>query len=252
MEKEIEKGWIIKADTLAELAEKIGVPAENLEKEIEIYNGFCANGVDVQCGRPAEYLHTFSGGPYYAMPVKPAMINTQGGPTRNTDCEVLNPNGVAIPNLYSVGELGSFYPSKYQGAGNLAECIITGRKAAEKIIAASTVQSIMNPPKAAAAADQVDFTTRNKTFETAENEYIGIGYGINRIVVKVTMKGSQIEKINYLELNETPGICDGTLSIPAKIIESQSLDVDTVSGATRTTQGIVDAVKDALAQAGIE
>lgn len=251
MEKEIERGWIVKANTLEELAEKIGVPAENLVKEIATYNGYCETGVDIQFERPAEYLHAFGNGPFYAMEVKPAMINTQGGPTRNIECEVLDPNGNPIPNLYSAGELGSYYSSIYQGAGNLAECIITGRKAAQKIIANEYEVKPTVLVKAAAGAP-VDFTTRDKTFVAETNEYIGIGYGINRIVVKVRLNGSTIENINFLEINDTPGICDEALTIPAKIIKTQSLDVDTISGATLTSNGIIDAVKDALAQAGIE
>ena len=69
------------------------------------------------------------------------MINTQGGPTRNIECEVLDVRGNAIPRLYSAGELGSFYSSIYQGAGNIAECIVTGWKTAEKIIANSDYKS---------------------------------------------------------------------------------------------------------------
>ena len=251
MEKEIEKGWITKADTLEELAEKIGVPAENLVAEIAKYNGYCENGVDIQFERPAEYLHAFGDGPYYAMEVVPAMINTQGGPARNIECEVLDPNGNPIPNLYSAGELGSYYSSIYQGAGNLAECIVTGRKCAQKVLANEYEPKAVTLEKAAAGA-AVDFTTTDKTFETEENEYIGIGYGIDRIVAKVRMNGSTIEDIRLLEINDTPGICDEALTIPQKIVATQSLDVDTVSGATLTSNGIIDAVRDALAQAGIE
>ena len=251
MEKEIEKGWITKADTLEELAQKIGVPAENLVAEIAKYNGYCENGVDIQFERPAEYLHAFGDGPYYAMEVVPAMINTQGGPARNIECEVLDPNGNPIPNLYSAGELGSYYSSIYQGAGNLAECIVTGRKCAEKVLANEYEPKAVVLEKAASGA-AVDFTTTDKTFETEANEYIGIGYGIDRIVVKVRLNGSTIEEVRLLEINDTPGICDEALTIPQKIVATQSLDVDTVSGATLTSNGIIDAVRDALAQAGIE
>ena len=77
----------------------------------------------------------------------------------------------------------------------------------------------------------------------------GVGYGIGRIVVKVKMDGDKIESINYLEINDTKGICDPAIAaIPGAIIEAQSTTVDTVSGATRTSQGIIDAVNDALSK----
>ncbi|MBP3240109.1 MAG: FAD-binding protein [Oribacterium sp.] len=249
MEKELEKGWIVKADTLEELAEKIGVPAENLVAEIDKYNGFCKDGEDKDFGRKGEYLHEFGAGPYYAFEVVPAMINTQGGPERNLNCEVLDTAGNPIPNLYSAGELGSYYSSIYQGAGNLGECIITGRKAAEMVV---NNDGIVEAAVIAAAApgETVDFTMIDKEFETGENEYLGIGYGINRIVVKVKMNGDAIENISFLEVNETLGICDGALmEVPQAIISANSTEgIDAVSGATRTTTGIIDAVNDALSK----
>ena len=250
MEKEIEKGWIIKAETLDELAESIGVPAENLKAQIERYNGYCEAGEDSELGRPAEYLHAFGEGPYYALPLVPAMINTQGGPTRNIECEVLDVRGNAIPRLYSAGELGSFYSSIYQGAGNIAECIVTGWKTAEKIIANSDYKSeAMTLPEAVPAGKQVDFTMEDKTFDVEEGEYIGVSYGIGRIVVAVKMDGDKIERIRFLEINDTLGICDPALAtVPSAIIEAQSTTVDTVAGATRTSKGIIEAVNDALSK----
>lgn len=249
MEKELEKGWIIKGETLEELADTIGVPAENLTEQIMRYNNYCANGLDTELGRPAEYLHPFGEGPYYALPLVPAMINTQGGPTRNIDCEVLDPSGNPIPRLYSAGELGSFYSSIYQGAGNLAECMVTGWKVVEKIVGLNEIEPETVTFTKAEQGEAADFTVEDKTFEAGENEYIGIGYGIGRIVVKVKMDGDKIESISYLEINDTLGICDPSLTaIPEAIIEAQSTTVDTISGATRTSQGIIDAVNDALSK----
>ena len=249
MERELEKGWIIKGETLEELAEKIGVPAENLTAQIERYNGYCEKGEDEECGRGADYLHAFGEGPYYALPLVPAMINTQGGPTRNIECEVLDPRGNAIPRLYSAGELGSFYSSIYQGAGNIAECMVTGWKAAEKLIESDEYVAGEVRLEAAEAAEQVDFSMKDKEFEAGENEYIGVGYGIDRIVVKVKMDGDKIDGISFLEINDTLGICEPAITqVPAAILEAQSTTVDTVSGATRTSQGIIDAVNDALSK----
>lgn len=249
MEKELEKGWIIKGETLEELAEKIGVPAENLVAQIERYNGYCEKGVDEELGRPEKYLHAFGEGPYYALPLKPAMINTQGGPTRNIECEVLDPAGNPIPRLYSAGELGSFYSSIYQGAGNIAECMVTGWKCAEKIQANEDYKPETVEFVKAGTAEQVDFTMKDKEFEAGENEYIGVGYGVGRIVVKVKMDGDKIESVNFLEINDTMGICDPAIAtVPKAIVDQQTTTIDAVSGATRTTNGIIDAVNDALSK----
>jgi succinate dehydrogenase/fumarate reductase flavoprotein subunit len=66
------------------------------------------------------------------MPVYPTMLNTQGGPKRNKNAEVVDPWGRPIPRLYSSGELGSIYGWIYQGGGNVGECLAFGRRAGEQ------------------------------------------------------------------------------------------------------------------------
>ena len=55
------------------------------------------------------------------------MLNTQGGPRRNEQAEIVRPSGEAIGRLYSAGELGSIYSYLYQGTGNIGECLAFGR-----------------------------------------------------------------------------------------------------------------------------
>ncbi|MDO4548803.1 MAG: FAD-binding protein [Clostridia bacterium] len=132
---EIEKGWIVKADTIEELAEKLNLDAETLCATVEKYNGYCANGEDVQYGRAADRLVPVEKGPFYALELGPTMLNTQGGPKRNEQAQILDVNGDPIPHLYSAGELGAMFADMYNGGGNLGECVafgrIAGRNAAE-------------------------------------------------------------------------------------------------------------------------
>ena len=67
--------------------------------------------------------------PFYAVPTWPIITNTQGGPVHNERQQVLDPFGQVIPRLYSTGELGSFFAHLYQLAGNLGECVLSGRMA---------------------------------------------------------------------------------------------------------------------------
>ena len=83
----------------------------------------------------------FEQGPFYAVKLYPCLLNTQGGPRRNAKCEVLNPLMEPIPHLWSAGELGSFWGPIYQGAGNNAESIITGRIAGKNAAEAKDVSA---------------------------------------------------------------------------------------------------------------
>jgi hypothetical protein len=131
---ELERGWIKKADTLAELAEVIGVSAAALEESVARWNENCAAGEDRDFGR-AKMLVPFGAGPYYAIELAPSMLNTQGGPRRNEKAEIVRPDNTPIARLYSSGELGSIYSYLYQGTGNIGECLAFGRIAARNAVA---------------------------------------------------------------------------------------------------------------------
>ncbi|HPT35743.1 MAG TPA: FMN-binding protein, partial [Bacillota bacterium] len=88
--------------------------------------------------------------------------------------------------------------------------------------------------------------------ELPDGEYEGTGNGLfGPIKVSVTMEGGKIVDIKVLEHRETAGISDPAFKyVPERIIEAQTLDVDTVAGASFTSEGIIQAVKDALKVAG--
>lgn len=81
--------------------------------------------------------------------------------------------------------------------------------------------------------------------------YTGVAAGRNAdITVEVTVSDSKIETVTVSEHQETAGIADPALEqVPAAIVEKQSTEVDVVSGATITSQAIIDAVNTALTEA---
>lgn len=82
--------------------------------------------------------------------------------------------------------------------------------------------------------------------------YTGTGQGHNgEITMEVTVDESSIKDIKVLEHKESPGISDAAFEqIPDAIINGQTLAVDTVSGATYSSNGILEGVISALTQAG--
>lgn len=83
------------------------------------------------------------------------------------------------------------------------------------------------------------------------NQYIGRGQGMGgtKVVVRVTVNGDKITKVEILENVETPGVADRALRVmPERIAQAGSTEVDTVSGGTVTSRAILAAVEDALSK----
>ena len=131
----VEAGRAVKADTLEELAEKMGVPAENLIATITEYNRHCIGG-DLE-GQPDEFGRTLFGpaidnGPFYAGARVPTVHHTMGGVRIDTECHVYTENGEIIENLYAAGEVtGGIHGANRLGGNALADTIVFGRIAGE-------------------------------------------------------------------------------------------------------------------------
>ncbi|MBQ7865153.1 MAG: flavocytochrome c, partial [Clostridia bacterium] len=89
----------------------------------------------------------------------------------------------------------------------------------------------------------------------ADNSYTGTGKGFAgdiKVTVTLADDGSIVD-VTVDECNDTPGVCDTAVEkVPAAMKELNSINVDTVSGATFTSQGILAAAKDALESNGVD
>lgn len=131
---EVDKGWIMKADTLEELAAQMKdwdswMDADALVATVAEYNGFCEQGRDERFDRAASTLVALSEeGPYYAYAIYPGSCSTLGGPEKNVNGQVLDPAGNPIPRLYAAGCFGNFQDHSYGiTGGNNAENQVWGR-----------------------------------------------------------------------------------------------------------------------------
>lgn len=126
--------WVLQADTLEELAQKMGLDelgTENLLAQVERFNRYAAEGTDPEFhrgestfdqggpGRPANCLEPMNVPPYFAAQIVPFLQGTKGGPRTNEFGQVLHVNGDTVPRLYACGNnAGCGTPGKYyNGAG---------------------------------------------------------------------------------------------------------------------------------------
>lgn len=112
----LERGAIIEADTLEELADKCGINKENFLATVTRYNELVDAGKDEDFGVDSTFM-TYNGikeAPFYAIKRMPGLLCTAGGLTINEKLEVLNEAGEPLGGLYAAGNAsGSYYGDDY-------------------------------------------------------------------------------------------------------------------------------------------
>ena len=135
VESDIKAGNTIVADTLEELAEKLGIPADTFIATIERYNELAEKKFDDDFHKPVEFLYPVKEGPFYAAKIGVALLAIVGGLSVNTDLQVLNNDRQPIPGLYATGNTsGDLYAIDYpiNCAGNSnGRCLIWGYRLGE-------------------------------------------------------------------------------------------------------------------------
>ncbi|MEY3905715.1 MAG: hypothetical protein RIR59_538 [Pseudomonadota bacterium] len=127
------RGILKKGKTIAELAEAMGVPVDRLTQTIDRYNDYAAKGEDPDFQRgqaaydkmygdprvgPNPCLRPLDKGPFYAMPIYPGDIGTNGGLLTDDKARVLDAKGKPIAGLYAIGNnAASAMGESYPGAG---------------------------------------------------------------------------------------------------------------------------------------
>jgi len=140
---EVEKGWIVRADTISELAGLIGIDESVLEDTVSRYNESCRDGEDPQFGRSAHTLIALGPGPYYAIRSEPIVTYTCGGPKRDHHAQVLRVDGSVLDGLYAAGEISASYGHRMDAGMMIADALAFGRVAGGRAAArASTVPSV--------------------------------------------------------------------------------------------------------------
>ena len=131
-DKLVASGDVVKADTLAELAEMVGMPLENLEKTIEDYNALVAGEKADAFGRELAELPVGKAPYYLSCKQYPMVLYTCGGVDIDTSARVLNAEGNPISGLFAAGEVtGGVHGDNRLGSHALADVTVFARIAAK-------------------------------------------------------------------------------------------------------------------------
>jgi succinate dehydrogenase/fumarate reductase flavoprotein subunit len=143
--------WVLRADSLEELAGLIDVPAATLSQTVARFNDLVAQGHDDDFNRgdsaydgwcgdrshypsPAATLGPLDQGPFYAVELFSSTLGTKGGPRTDVDGAVLDVDGNVIPGLYAAGNaMAGATGMVYGGAGGtLGPALVFGYRAGRR------------------------------------------------------------------------------------------------------------------------
>ena len=137
--------WLYRADSLAELAEAIGVDPDELAASVTRFNQLAAAGDDPDFGRGRSIYDRFVGDPaalhptlgpvdeppFYAVRLHPGCLGTKGGPRTDVHGQVRHQDGSLIESLYAIGNAAaSPFGAAYPGAGGTIGPILVAAHAA--------------------------------------------------------------------------------------------------------------------------
>ena len=95
-----------RADTLDELAEKLGVPADELKKSVERYNELCDKGEDEDYGKNSKFMNKIEAAPFWGTRRHIRCSSITAGVLTDENSMVITEAGAPIKGLYAAGNLG--------------------------------------------------------------------------------------------------------------------------------------------------
>ncbi len=131
----LKTGEMIKADSLAELADKAGIDREQLLATIEQYNKGIKAEDEKILGIPKAIMgNTVDKAPFYAVPLTTTIHHSMGGVKINGKTQVLDENGKPISGLYAAGEVtGGIHGANRLGRNALTDLLVFGHVAGQEM-----------------------------------------------------------------------------------------------------------------------
>ena len=123
----IKKGYTVEGKTYEELAEAMGVDSAAFAETMANWNQCVADKTDADLCRTS-FANPLDTAPYYAIKVTAGVHHTMGGLKIDTNTEVLDADGNAIPGLFAAGEItGGVHGANRLGGNAVADFTVFGR-----------------------------------------------------------------------------------------------------------------------------
>lgn len=121
----VKSGHVIKADTIDELAKKLGLPVEQVKKTVARQNELWAKGEDVDFGKEKHRLSSINKPPYYGCKTSGRLLCTMDGIVIDENMNAMDVDNKPIPGLYVIGnDSGCYFANEYP---NLSTGMACGR-----------------------------------------------------------------------------------------------------------------------------
>lgn len=150
LKKLVAAGYVVQGATLRELADKIGVDPDGLERSAAAMNRYAADGVDTDFGKgndeidreigdskhgPNPCLGPIATAPFYAVRIHPGDGSTTVGVRIDAECRVLDAEGRAMPGLWAAGlDANSIWRGKSPAHGcNVGPAMVLGYIAGKSV-----------------------------------------------------------------------------------------------------------------------
>ena len=129
IQKGVAGGRIIEAETVAELARNLGIPADALQDSVARHNASIEKGIDPDFNKPmTKNMVPLTVKPFYAIAQWPAIHHCMGGLRIDKNARVIDIWGRPIPKLYAAGEVcGGVHGANRLGGNAIPDCIVFGR-----------------------------------------------------------------------------------------------------------------------------
>ncbi len=244
-------GSAIIADTIRELAEKLDIDPDIMEKSLNEYNEdyLSEEKIDRVTGSKITALVNIGeSGPYYAIRLINGTHYTCGGIVINVNTEVIDTEGNVMPGFYAAGEVTTGVHGQVRYTGNSITDVLTfgrvaGTNAAAYALAKGHVEASTLPVSIANEVPAANYK---------DGEYTASANGLNGLItLNATFENGQLVKIETVESPETPSLYSAIeRNIFPEFISNQSADnIDTITGATYARNAVLTIMEDIFSQA---